>query len=178
MGEEQTVQQMRDTIERLSKDEKATSAENKQLRTDLRVRDAREAFSGEGYNPKHGDLYAASNPEGEFTVEAIDAFAKEMGLAPLEIASKDEGEGTSKETDGTENLAAASGGGSRSGDGGAGGSTSEQMTRKDWQQLYLTDPVAAKEAVASGRVQISGDNPHLSRPQTVPSGGNPYLVRD
>jgi len=177
---EETIPQMRETIERLSKDKAGLTKQVTELSGNLRVRDAREAFRAEGYNPKHGDLFAANNPEGDITVEAVTSFANSFGLA--QVSSSDTPkvveDDTSTVEDGSEDLAALAGGGSRSGDGGAGAADTEKMTRKEWQSLYRTDPAAAKAAVASGRVSVSGegfapagsslvhgDNPYASKPE-------------
>lgn len=178
MSEEQNIPQMRETIERLSKDKATLQASVSDLTSQLRIRDAREAFRAAGYNPKHGDLYAAVNPEGELTVEAVAKFAEDQGLPAVESTSSAPVEAESAASDAgveTEQLAAMSGGGSRSGDGGAGGAQVEVLTRQAWQELYASDPSAAKAAIASGRVAISRDNPYVAN-QGLPRGTNPYAT--
>lgn len=174
---EETIPQMRETIERLSKDKAGLEGSVKDLTGQLRVRDARDAFRTEGFNPKHGDLYAAVNPEGEITAEAVNTFAEDQGLPVLDgnqSGSDDGGESTSGAKDGTENLADMSGSGSGAGEGGAGGAVPETLSRQEWQALYASDPASAKAAVASGRVEISKDNVML-KPSASP-GANPYAA--
>jgi hypothetical protein len=174
---EETIPQMRETIERLSKDKAGLQKENSELQTQVRVRDAREAFRTAGYEPSQGDLFVAANPDGEITVESVNEFATQFKIQPAE--SSGGGDGGSNEEDpasqepaGSTNLAPASGGGSRPGDS-AGSATEQTMTRAEYMELAATDPAAARAAVASGRVEISGDNPWLREPST--GRKNPYV---
>ena len=173
---EDNIPQMRETIERLSKDNSSLKTENSGLTSQLRTRDARDAFRDGGYVPKNGDLYAAMNPDGEITAEAVTAFADEQGL-PLAGNSEDSGGSgdSTEEGDGSENLSGMSGSGSGAGDGGAGGAGVETLTRQEWQALHATDPAAAQKAIASGRVEISKDNPFV-KGAGLPRGTNPYVA--
>lgn len=176
---EETIPQMRETIERLSKDKAGLQTQVDELSGQLRVRDAREAFRAEGYDPKQGDLFAASNPEGEITAEAVNEFAGSFNLQPVAAESQegeskaaDEGDPAPQAPAGSTGLAPAAGGGSLPGDSGSGGPGVKKMTRAEWQNLAATDPAAARAAVASGRVEISGDNPWTG---TQVPAGNPYV---
>jgi hypothetical protein len=167
---EENIPQMRETIERLSKDNAGLESNVVDLTGQLRVRDARDAFRTEGFVPRNGDLFAAMNPEGDITAEAVVAFAEEQGLPLAGVESVPEDAGDSKEDgDESESLSGMSGGGSRAGDGGASGAASESLTRQEWQQLYADDPDAARRAIASGSVQISDNGP-------APKGTNPYAT--
>lgn len=178
MSEDTNIPQMRETIERLSKENAGLKKDNSDLQGQLRVRDARDTMRQAGYNPKHGDLYAAMNPEGEITAEAVSTFAEEQGLPTFtadSAASDDAGDSTNDGGADTTQLAAMSGSGSRGGDGGAGGADVQTMTRAEWKQLYADDPVAARQAVASGRVEISRGNPIVGGSGS-PRGENPYVT--
>lgn len=178
MSEETNVVEMRKTIERLSKEKSELSTQVGHLQGEVRGYQAADAFREAGYNPAQGELFAAMNPEGEITVEAVAKFAEEKGLPALEStpeSSTDTQDSTSVDADNSANLASMAGGGSRGGDGGAGGANVETLTRQQWQSLHMTDPAAAKQALASGRVEISKDNVFIGG-QAAPRGTNPYLV--
>lgn len=174
MSEEETIPQMRDSIEALKKEGKAKDAEIARLGKDLRVRDAREAFRTAGYNPKHGDLFASSNPEGDITPEGVAKFADEWDLQPASVVDgSDEGGSTSDEDDDTSGFTGMSRSGTRTGEGGGGSSTDKVLTRQEWMELNATDPVAASQALSQGRVLISSSG-NLKAGQSVNRGGNPY----
>jgi hypothetical protein len=176
---EDNIAQMRETIERLSKDKAGLEKSNGELTVQLRGVTARDAFRTAGYKPENGALYAAMNPEGDITPETVVAFADEQGLPLLSAGTQTEGkssqEGTSEAGKAQADLEGMAGGGSRAGDGGAGGAEVETLTRQAWQELYANDPASAKAAVASGRVQISKDNVY-SKGALVP-GVNPFVVQ-
>lgn len=176
MSEEQTIPQMRETIDRLSKDKTGLERTVQELRSEVRTYQAKEVAVEAGYMPAHGKLYAAVNTEGDVTVEALAAFAMEQGLPPAassnQGSSEEEESSTETKESGDTNLAGMAGGGSRAGDGGDGGVQSETLTRQAWQELFRADPAAARQAVASGRVEIDKGNPHLRNRQTT--GGNPF----
>lgn len=174
MSDSTNIPEMRETIERLSKEKAALNTEVVQLKAAVRVRDARDTFRREGFSPEHGDLFAAANPDAEITPEAVVSFADQYNL---KAASKEPAsEGTSTTEDGPDNsdLSQFSGSGSRGGDGGAGGAQVDTLTRDQWKDLYASDPAQAKAAVASGRVEISRDNPFV-KGSGLPKGVNPYV---
>lgn len=173
MSEEETnIPQMRETIERLTKDKAGLEKTLTEQAKSLRVIAAKEAFRTEGFNPANGKLYAAMVPDGDITAETVLAFAKEQGLSVLDKATQessgDAGDSTSLEAKESANMAAMSGSSSRAGEGGAGGASPEVLTRTKWQELYHADPAAAKQAIASGKVEISDGTPS-------PRGTNPYV---
>jgi hypothetical protein len=175
---EENIPQMRETIERLSKDKSDDATTIGNLTKQVAEFKAREVFGGEGYSPSNGNLFVAMNPETEATPEAAVAFAEAQGLTIVgttQEGSGESGESTTEASDGSENLAGMSGSGSGAGDGGAGGSANDSLTRQQWQELYQTDPEAAKAAAASGRVEISKDNPWTPEIVTAP-GVNPYAA--
>lgn len=176
---EENIPQMREAIERLSKDKSGLETEVSDLTGQLRVRDAQDAFRTEGFNPANGKLYAAVHPEGDITAEAVVAFADEQGLPLLESnqePTEDGEKSASKATDESDKLAGMAGSGSGAGDGGAGGAGVEVLSRQEWQVLYASDPAAAKAAITSGRVDISKDNPHRTDLTVAPKGTNPYAA--
>jgi hypothetical protein len=173
---EETIPQMREQIDELTKQLKSERNTNTQLATENRVLAARDVFRERGYSPKAGELFAAANPEGDITVESVDTFAQEFGFGALDSGAEnqeenaDEGSEANEPAPGNPDLSLMGRSGSGVGEGGAGGSSSEPMTRQEWQELYARDPQTARAAVASGRVQISDDNFYVGKP-TV---GNPY----
>ncbi len=176
---EETIPQMRETIDRITGERNTALKQVTKLEADLHVRDAREAFRTGGYDPRHGDLFASHNPDTEISAENVATFADEWNLGAVDSqkSSTEEGDQTVQVDDGSEALAGMTGGGTTSGDGGSDGATNEKMTRSDWQKLMMSDPAAAKEAAVSGRVKISGDNPWLgSDRDRTPSGTNPYVT--
>ncbi len=176
MSDEGNVAQMRETIERLSKDKAGLKSENESQAKRLREYEAKDAFRDAGYNPNHGKLYAALHPEGEITEDSVVSFADEQGL-PATSTQSDTGDGqedTSGADEGSQQLGLMAGSGSRAGDGGAGGSDAETLTRQEWQELHAVDSAAAKAAIASGRVEISRDNVY-GQNAPAPRGSNPYV---
>ena len=178
MSEEMTVPDLREAFDRLTKDKKGLLQEVEDLTKRVRVGEAKDAFREAGYTPANGALFAAINPDGEITADAVTAFATEQGLTPLVTGSEakeQEGDTTSDDKDGSKALAALAGSGSRAGDGGAGGATADTLTRQEWQQLYADDPAAGKAAITSGRVEISRDNVYAKN-TSLPKGVNPYAL--
>ena len=172
---EDNIAEMRKTIERLSKENAGLTKQVAEQGTSIRAYEAKAAFQAQGYKPANGELFAAINPEGEITPEAVVEFAKAQGLQP--VADNDSSNDSKQESapnadDGSSEFANMSGSGSRGGDGGAGGATDETLTRQAWKELYARDPMAAKAAAAKGRVQISKDNTHSNVPQAP--GTNPF----
>ncbi len=175
---DETVPQMRETIDRIRGERNTAQKQVTKLEGEIHVRDAREAFRTGGYDPRHGDLFAAKNPEMEITVENVSTFADEWNLAAVEGSSDstDEGEGTGLVDDGSEALSGMAGSGTASGEGGSDGATEQKMTPTEWKALMMSDPAAAKAAAVSGRVQLSEDNPWLGSDRVrTPSGQNPYV---
>jgi hypothetical protein len=178
---EETIPQMREQIDNLTKSNKDLISSNEKLVSENRGFAARDAFRDEGYAANHGDLYAAANPEGDITTDGVNEFAGQFNLQKIEPESKgsgsddgsDEGgDDTDGDAPGSTALADMQRGSSSSGDG-SGGAGPEKMTQAEWQALHQTDPAAAKEAVRQGRVVISKDNPWLDGKPVQP-GMNPY----
>lgn len=173
---EETIPQMRETIERLQKDLKAAQAKQAELETTNRSLSAREVAREANFDPKVGELYAKT-ADGDLTAEGLTAFATDLGLpsalapavesseAPVEV------EGSAPEAPGGAELAEMSRGGS-SNSPGAGSATEETMTRAEWTELSRTDPVAARDALAKGKVRISRNNPYAGDTQRP---GNPFI---
>jgi hypothetical protein len=174
---EETVPQMRETIDRIRGERNSALKQVDKLEVEIHVRDAREAFRTGGYDSRHGDLFAAKNPDMEINEENVATFADEWNLAAVESSSTPEGEGEepSKVDDGSEALAGMAGSGTSTGEGGSDGATETKMTRPDWAKLMISDPAKAKAVAVSGQVELSDDNPWLGsdRVRTLP-GQNPY----
>ena len=157
MAESDTIPQMREQIEKLQADIKKQQDSASELAKENRLLKARDVFRSQGYDPVHGELFANST-SGDITPEAVDEFAGKYGLtatAPNEPPTSDE-EGTD---DGGDAMADFSRAGSGAGSGGAAGPQENALTREDWIALSKSNPAAAKEAVAAGRVQLRADNP-------------------
>lgn len=176
---EMNVAQMRETIERLSKEKAGLEKQVEEvpaLRNRVREYEAKDAFRAAGYNPNHGELYAAIHPDGEITEESVVEFATRQSLSPVGSGTPSENEDGQESTSKAQEqaaLAALAGSGSGAGDGGSGGAQVETLTRQQWQELYANDPIAAKQAVASGRVEISKDNVYSSAKPA--QGVNPFV---
>ena len=173
---DETIPQMRETIDRLQKDLKSERSTIEQLTSDNWRLTSRDAFREEGFPAQYGDLYAGQNEPGEVTAESVSGFVDSFGLTKAEAPAV-EGEGSTEEgapsqegSPGSPELAGMSGGGTNAGDGGSGGPSIEPMTTDAWRKLRATDPELAAQAVRQGRVQgVHSDGP-------VPPGTNPYLV--
>ncbi len=176
MADEETIPQMRETIDRLKKENRTAEKTITEQAGELRVRDAREAFRAQDLNPRHGDLFASQEPESDINAETVTAFAEawNLGAAGAGDSDTDEGDDTSEVTDGSEDLSTMSGGSSAAGDQIPSGDEIELMPRDEWVQLSITDPARAKQIAASGRGAISADHPYQASPRQVASGHNPY----
>lgn len=163
---EQTIPEMRERIDALDK-------ANKKLEGDLKVQvqtnrtlQAKEVFRDKGFDPKHGELFATTNPDGDITGEAVEAFVEQWSLsAAKETPATEETapvEGTEQGAPSTAstNLAGMNGGGSGPGGGGQPAVEATTLTKDQWHELNRTDPVAAREALS--RVELRKDNPLAS----------------
>ncbi len=174
---EETIPQMRETIDRLAKDNKDLTTERDEAVGEVRSLNAKEFARVAEFKPAAGEMYA-KNTEGDLTAEGFVDFATALGLT----AEKEADPATEKETPAAEEKAGAeapgssdlskmSGGGSTT-EGGTGGATEELMTREEWTELSRTDKHAAAIALAQGKVQLSKNNPYAGNTQRP---GNPWL---
>lgn len=160
----ETIPQMRERIDAQNKELKRLRDENSKYGAETRRLQARDAFREAGYQPVHGDLFAAQYPEGEIAPDSIAGFAQTYGLTP--VAPKEPAPEGEAETGAPAEraLAGMSRSGSRPGEGGLPPTTTDRsMTRDDWLALSKSDPAAARKAVKEGRVQIRKDNPFAPR---------------
>lgn len=160
MAESETIPQMREQIDKLNGDLKKQQDAAAELSKENRLLKARDVFREQGYDPVHGELFATSN-SGEITAEAVDEFAGKYGLVPTTKEASEEGT-QSDETgadDSDDGMSSFSRAGSGAGTGGAAGPQGDVLTREEWVALSKSNPAAAKEAVAGGRVQLRDDNP-------------------
>jgi len=173
---EETIPQMRETIDRLVKDNKSLTAERDTAVGEVRSLNARSFASAANFTPQAGELYA-KNTEGDLTADGFAEFATGLGLTASEAVppatggeAPAAGEETTPEATGSADLSNMARGGSTT-EGGAGSATEESMTRDEWIELSRTDPIAAKEALAKGKVLVSKDNPYAGGSQRP---GNPF----
>lgn len=172
---EETIPQMREAIEAKDKEIQTLNSEVETLGGKLRASDAREAFRDAGYNPKHGTLFAQSNPEGDITPELVSQYADDWDLSPLaEEGSTQEEGSTTDADDGTDALASLERGGSRAGEGGSGSSEDRTYTRQEWLEMRTSDPAKAAAVLNQGRVETSQSGNFRSDHAPV-SGANPYV---
>ena len=152
---EETIPQMRERIEEQNK-------ELSKLRRENRTLSAKELFREKGYSPSHAELFTAS-VEGDITPEAVDEFVTKFDLTPAVTTEEaPEAEAQTEEEapapDPGEGLAEFSGGGSRSGSGGAATPGSKTVTKEQWRELQKTDPAAARALLEQGRVELNAGN--------------------
>jgi hypothetical protein len=172
---DETIPQMRETIDRLTKDLKSQQAENEKLAANTRQLTAREVARQANYDPKIGELYAKT-AEGDLTPEGLAEFASELGL-PTGVSetvapeSAEDAEESVTEPTGSADLSNMARGGSSAGEG-AGSAADELMTRAEWTELSRTNPAAAQAALAKGQVQISKANPYAGGSSRE---GNPFI---
>lgn len=175
---EETIPQMRETIDRLAKDNKSLTIERDDAVAEVRSLNAKEFARLGKFTANAGELYA-KNYEGELSAEGLVEFAAGLGLTaekettppPGEEKPPEKTEEAGAEAPGSPDLSKMSGGGSTT-EGGAGGVTEELMTREEWTELSRTDKVAAATALAQGKVKLLKDNPYAGNTQRP---GNPWL---
>lgn len=175
---EETIPQMRDTIDRLTKDLKTIGAERDDAVAEVRGLTGREFAREADFSPQAGELYAKNTVE-DLSAEGFESFATGVGLtANVKEEAKVDGEEdpskeeTTTEAKGSADLTKMARGGSATEEGGAGSATEELMTRAEWTELSVTDPIAAREALAKGKVLLSKDNPYVG---DSPKTGNPFV---
>lgn len=159
---DETIPQMRERIDALQKEKGKLQEDLVSTRLEVKTLQARDLFRESGYRREHADLFVKTNPEvEEITEDAVAAFVKDYGLSPVQqeestTKQDEEGGGTPDDVD----LATLARGGSRAGAGGQQQATDDQtMTREEWRSLHKSDPVAARQAYAQGRVALREDNP-------------------
>lgn len=180
---EETVPQLRETLETTQKELKKLQKQNDDLLKTNRTLQAKEAFRDAGLNPKLSDLYTAMNPEGDITEEAVTEFASTWGIAGATMQEGAGEEGGEPEAAGsqteqvpnTEGLEQMSRAGSRAGDGGQPPVDTKYVTTDEFVQMQRTNPTEAKKALAEGRVKLREDNPLANKAVT---GQSPFRARD
>lgn len=128
-----------------------------QKRTDA----AENAFKELSLNPASARLFTALNPEGDVTVEAVAAFAKENGLMPVDAATPapvadgpapvvDSPDVTTPSTDGQR---------TRGFQPQVGGATvpvdAEKVSRAEWLRMVQDNPAKAQSLFEQNRVDMS-----------------------
>lgn len=170
---EETIPQMREALDAKDKTIQGQTDQIEKLNQQVRASESREAFRDAGYNPKHGDLFAQQNPEGDITPELVASFAGEWDLSPAAEGTSDGGDGTDSDDDGTDALDSMDRSGSRAGEGGSGSSDQQTYTRQEFLEMQMSDPVKAATALNQGRVLISTSG-NLRSGQDAAPGRNPY----
>ena len=94
-------------------------------------------FKDVGFNPKHGKLWGALNPETEVTPEAVATFAAEYGLVTES--------GAEVEAPAPPQFAPTISSSSNP-------ATETKISRVEFQQLYASDPASAIKLLEAGRV--------------------------
>lgn len=160
---EETIPQMRERIEALEKQVKSLSGDKDTLNTENRTLKAREFARDQGYDPVHGELFASST-DGDITADGLSEFANKFGLNPTSTEVANETTSTEESAeDNADAMDSFSRAGSGPGTAPAAGVGSDTLTRQEYMELAVSNPAAAKEAVAAGRVQLRSDNPWVNR---------------
>lgn len=157
---EETIPQMRERIETLEKQVKTLESVKTDLGKENRTLKARELARDQGYDPTHGELFAASS-DGDITADGLSEFAGRYGLTPTQSGSADSAPAEAEKSveDDAGSLESMSRAGSSAGSPAAAGPGADMMTRQEYNDLAKSNPAAAKEAVAAGRVTLRADNP-------------------
>jgi hypothetical protein len=154
---------LRQAYDTLKKEFAAQTAEFTQFK-------ARTIFKEAELSPKHAELYLAANPNADVTTEAVAAFAEEYGLRPAETAAPvppsdpaqnhlpDDGSpppvertlqaGPAPADAALASVAAAAGSPQAT----IGGAQPVKMSSKEFEMLLQSNPDAAAQAYAEGRV--------------------------
>lgn len=172
---DETVTQLRETLEASQKELKKLSRANEDLVKENRALQAREALRGAELDPKLADLYLGVNPEGEIDVEAVKTFAASYGIATTkaiqEESVEDESNGAKKDPPVEEGLANIGRVGSRGGEGGQPPVGTKLLSTSEFLELQRSDPSEASKALAEGRVKLRSDNP------MAVGGTSPFTAR-
>jgi hypothetical protein len=137
---------------------------------------AQTIFKEAKLSPKHAELYLAANPDAEVSAEAVAAFAEEYSLRPAEVPApvpvpdpaqnhlpadgspppveRTLGSGPAPADAALASVAAAAG----SPQGTLGAATPVVMSAKEFETLLKTNPDAAAQAYAEGRVARNEGN--------------------
>ena len=146
----ESIPNLRDALDKAG--QKYSDLENQfgEVNAELRQYKAKEVFRNSGYSEKHAELYVKSNPEAEFTNEAIQEFVTSYDLKPS----------TGQQEVNEENLnqmsSVAEPPSSQVGE--VGMADTGKMSKSEYKQLQSKDPTAAHEALIQGRVQFREDN--------------------
>lgn len=154
MASDEAIQNLKEQVDRLEKQLDEANGKVATLAVENKTLHAEKVFTGAGYSPKQAALFVRELPEGaEITADAVKEFATKYDLAPAGTPGEPPKENTSTDSA----LAAMGGAGTRAGAGGNPGATGS-MTRDEYKKLHQSNPAAAAEALARGRVQLREDN--------------------
>lgn len=178
MGTEdfQTPKELRDAYDSLVADQAKTRQELADMQKENKLLAAKEAFREAKYSPNMAELFVSS-VEGDITVDAVHEFVAKYDLPPMEVelakaASESEpvGEENQQNVEADDSDLSLMAGGTRSGEGGQQAADAQKGTisRADWEELAKSDPVAARQAVDSGKVLLRSDNFYIRNARSSP----------
>lgn len=175
MSEEQTPAQMREQIDALEKDLGKAKTSNADLTKQVSSLTGQLAARDAGLDPGLADLFVASNPGAEVSVDGLKAFAEKWGIGAAKApeAPADEQkpeEAPTPNTEGLENMARA---GSGSGQGGQQAAGVQTLSAQEFADLSRRDLPAAQKALSEGRVRVRDDNPY-ARDRVSTGDTNPF----
>jgi hypothetical protein len=154
----------------------ALKAEHSKLQREYTGYKAETTFKEAGLSAKHAELYLATNPDGDISPDTVKAFAEEYGLQPAQApaapqpAPAAEGhlpadgsppavertlsDGAQPADAALAQVAAAAGSPQAT----IGAAAPGKMSRTEFQRLLETNPSAAAQAYAEGRVERNERN--------------------
>jgi hypothetical protein len=162
----QGIDQVREAYDASQAALAALTEEFRQFRTSV-------AFKEVGLTPKHAELYLAANPEGDATVDSVQAFADEYGLSapaapvtPAPPGMPEDGAPPAVERTLGQGPVASPADESLAGISGAAGTPQatvatalpSQMSKSDFTDLLKSNPQAAAQAYAEGRAPRNQGN--------------------
>jgi hypothetical protein len=171
MAEGQEPADLRAAYERAVEEAKALRSENQNLGKENRTLKAENLFREAGLRPAQASLFVNANPEGDITLEGVQAFATQFGLAPDHdgkvgetgeptpaSAAQGQLEQESATAPGSAQLGLIGRASARPGTGGQPPAEQGSMTSAEWAELQKRNPSAAGTALKEGRVRLHEGN--------------------
>lgn len=175
MTDELNPAQLREQYDALVKDHGKLKTTNATLERENRTLKAEKFFGEAGLSPLGAELFVATNPEGDITVDTVKAFAEKYGVGSVATGEPEGGEAadetTPPSTEGLKNMERAGSGSGAGSQQGAGGE--KTLSSKEFTDLLKRDKAAAQQALAEGRVVLRDDNP-LARDRVAMGDVNPF----
>lgn len=154
-----TPEELRDAFDAVSKENKKLQSQQAELLKENRALKAQLATRDAGVKPEVADLYIAANPDADISVDSIKEFVEKYGIAggePVPVGEESAEQPSAPSTEGLDQFARA---GSRTSPGGSAPDGKKVLTRDEFLMLQKDNPMAARQALAEGRVQLRNDNP-------------------